>query len=112
MKLTEGGGIGGQHRRPLPLSFMKSAKIRLAATCHLQTCHNLLKQLASSLWMASFGNQLAPSLSTTCNRLVVIKLSQAMRTHPDIGSLTKLLLVVVDLLQLARSCVEVWFGIK
>ncbi len=40
--------------------------------------------------------QLAASLLTTCNRLVIIKLEQAMRTHPDIG------LVIADLLQLAR----------
>ena len=49
----------------------KSVKIKLIATCHLQTCHNLLKQLAESLWTTSFDNQLATSLLTTCNRLVV-----------------------------------------
>ena len=49
-------------------------KIRLVATCHLHTCCNMLKQLATSL-------------STACNRLVVNKLSQATRTHPDIGLL-------------------------
>ena len=27
----------------------KSVKVRLVATCHLQTCYNLLKQLAASL---------------------------------------------------------------
>ena len=32
----------------------------------------------------------------TCNRLVIMKLEQAMRTYPDIG------LVKADLLQLAR----------
>ena len=37
--------------------------------CHLQISYNSLKQLAASLWM------------TTCNRLVVNKLSQAMRTR-------------------------------
>ena len=47
----------------------------------------LLQQLATSLWITSFDNQLATSLLTTCNRLVVNKLSQAMRTHPDIGLL-------------------------
>ena len=62
----------------------KSVKIRLFATCHLQTCYNLLKQLAASLWITSFENQLATSQLTTFNRLVVNKLSQAMRTHPDI----------------------------
>ena len=28
----------------------KSVQIRLVATCHLQTCYNLLKQLAAGLW--------------------------------------------------------------
>ena len=42
----------------------------------------------ASLWITSLHNQLATSLLTTCNRLVVNKLSQAMRTHPDIGLLT------------------------
>ena len=60
----------------------------VGATCHLQTCYNLLKQRhAASLWITSFDNQLATSLLTTCNRLVVNKLSQAMRTHADIGFL-------------------------
>ena len=68
-------------------SCNKFVKIRLVATCHLQTCYTLLKQLASSLWITSFENQLATSLLTTCNRLVVNRLSQAMRTHPDIGLL-------------------------
>ena len=53
----------------------------------------LVEQLATSLWITSFGNQLATSLSTTCNKLVVNKLSQAMRTHPDIG------LLIISLLQ-------------
>ncbi len=46
--------------------------------------------------------QLAASLLTTCNGLVIIKPEQAMRTHPDIG------LVIADLLQLARFllCIE------
>ena len=63
----------------ISLSCNKFVKIRLVATCHLQTCHNLLKQLAASLWITSFDNQLATSLLTTCNRLVVNKLSQS--TH-------------------------------
>ena len=66
---------------------------RLVTTCHLQTCYNLLKQLAASLWIKSFDSQLATSLLTTCNRLVVNKLSQAMRTHPDIGLLITSLLI-------------------
>ena len=61
-----------------------SVKIRLVATCRFQTCYNLLKQLAASLWITSFENQLETSLLTTCKRLVVNKLSQAMRAHPNI----------------------------
>ena len=67
-------------------------KIRLVATCHLQTCSNLLKQLAASLWITSFDNQFATSLFTTCNRRFVNRPLQAMRTHPDIGSSIKSLL--------------------
>ena len=70
---------------------------RLVATGHLQTCYNLLKQLAASLWITSFDNQLVASLQTTCNRLVVDKLSQAMRAHSDIGFLITSLLQDVNL---------------
>ena len=66
----------------LSISFVK---IRLVAICHLQTFYNLLKQLAASLWITNSDNQLATSLLTTGDRLVIKKLSQAMRTHPDIG---------------------------
>ena len=74
---------------------------KLQAACQNQACCNLsfadllynsLKQLATSLWVTSFGNQLATSLFTNCNRLIVNKLSQAMRTHPDLGLLTMSLL--------------------
>ena len=77
-------------------SCNKSVKIRLVAACHLQTRYNLLKQLEASLWITSFDNQLATSLLTTCIRLAVNKLSQVIRTHPDIG------LLITSLLQLAR----------
>ena len=77
-------------------SRKKSVKIRLVATCHLQTCYNLSKQIALSLWITSFENQLASSVLTTCNRLVVNKLSQAIRTHPDIGLLITILVQDVD----------------
>ena len=53
------------------VNFIKSVKIRLVATCHLQTCYNLLKQLAASLWITSFDNQLATSLFTTWSRLAI-----------------------------------------
>ena len=77
-------------------SCNKSVKIKLVATCHLQTCYNFFKQLAASLWITSFDNRLATSLLTTCNRLVVKKLSQAMRTYPDIGLLITSLLQDVN----------------
>ncbi len=51
-----------------------------------------MKQLAQ----AECSSQLAASLLTTCNRLVIIKPEQAMQTHPDIG------LVIADLLQRAH----------
>ena len=44
-------------------------KLRLVATCHLQTCYNLLKRL---------DNKLATSFLAACNRLVLYKLSLAM----------------------------------
>ena len=77
-------------------SCKMSVQIRLFVTFHLQTCYNLLKQLAASLWMISFDNQLATSLLTTCNRPVVNKLSQAMRTHPGISLLKTSLLQDVN----------------
>ena len=79
-------------------SCNRSVKIRLVLTCHLQTCYNLLKQLAASPWIISFDNQLETSLFTTCNRLVVNKLSQAMQTHPDVGWF------IASLLQLLAVC--------
>ena len=46
----------------IPSSCTKSVRIRLVATCHLQTCYNLLKQLAASLRITSFHNELEISL--------------------------------------------------
>ena len=69
-----------------PVDLIKlSVNIRLAATWYLRT---YIQPACSS--------QLAASLLTTCNKLVIIKPEQAMRTHPDIG------FVIADLLQLAR----------
>ena len=65
----------------------KPVKSRFVATCRLQTCYNLLKHIAASLWITSLDNPLAASRLTTYNRLVVNKLSQAMQTHPGIGLL-------------------------
>ena len=66
-----------------------------------QTCCNLtfadLLQVDETTYIKpACSSQLAASLLTTCNRLVIIKPEQAMRTHSDIG------LVIADLLQLAR----------
>ena len=47
-----------------------------------------MQVVASSLLIRSLDNQLASSLLTTCNRFVIIKLEQAIRTHPDIGLMT------------------------
>ena len=88
----------------ISLSYIKSVKIRLFATCHLQTCYNLLKQLVPSPWLTSFDNQLAASLLTTWNKLVVNKLSRAVQTHPDIGLLiTSLFQVDVNRLIATRA---------
>ena len=37
----------------------RSVKIWLVATYHLQTCPKFMKQLAASLWITSFDDQLA-----------------------------------------------------
>ena len=71
------------------LSILSSCnKLRLLKSdcCNL-SFSNLLKQLVASLWITSFVNQLATGLLITCNRLVVDKQLQAMKTHPVIGSL-------------------------
>ena len=73
-------------------SILSSCNKCVKISCHFQTSYNLLKQLAASLWITSFDNQLATILLTSWNRLVVNKLSQAMRMHPDIGLLITSLL--------------------
>ena len=83
-------------------SCNKPVKTRLVATCHLQTFCNSLKQLLASLLITRFDNQLATNLLTTCNRLVVNKLSQAMRTRPYIGLLIRSLLQDVN--RLVATC--------
>ena len=40
---------------------------KFIATCHLHTCFNLLKKLATSLCITGFGYQLATSLLATCH---------------------------------------------
>ncbi len=75
--------------------------IKLHQVCEHQTCCNLifadlLQVNETTCIKLACSSQLAVSLLTTCNRLVISKPVQAMRTHPDIG------LVIRDLLQLAR----------
>ena len=89
-------------------SCNKSVQIRLVLTCHLQTCYNFLIQLAASLWITRFDNQLATSLLTTCNRLFVNKLSQTMPTHPDIGLLITSLLQDVSRLVATSTFLAVY----
>ena len=86
----------------ISLSCNKSVKVRLNVFFHLQICYNSLKQLAASLWITNFDNQLTTSLMTTWDRLVVNKLSQGMQTHPDIG------LLITNLLQDGNRLIATW----
>ncbi len=89
-------------RCKLPTSCIKPVDfIKLHQVCEHETCCNLifadLLQVDETTYIKPVCSlQLAASLLTTCNRLVIIKPEQAMRTHPDIG------LVIADVLQLAR----------
>ena len=72
-------------------SCNKLVKIRLVATCHLQTCCNLLKQLAASLWITSLNKP----VRTICNKLVEsTMLLQVVKTG----------LLQVDIIKPASSC--------
>ena len=67
--------------------------IKLHQVCEHQTCCNLifahLLQVNETICIKpACSSQLAASLLKTCNRLVIIKPEQAMRTHPDIGLVT------------------------
>ena len=64
------GGLKAWSHGVRKANFTK-LQIRLVAICDLQTCYNLLKQIASSLRITSFDNQLATSLLTTCIRLAL-----------------------------------------
>ena len=76
----------------MPTSCIKPVEfIKLYQVCEYQTCCNLIfadllqvddqKQL--TYIKPACSSQLAVSLLTTCNRLVINKPDQAMRTHPD-----------------------------
>ena len=81
---------------PLPASpGSLGLVIKLQQVCYKSVCNlafTQLLQLAASLWIKRFDNQLATTLLATCNSLVVDKLYRAMRIHPDIGSLMTILL--------------------
>ena len=47
--LLDGGMEKVAKNLPISSSYNKSVAIRLFATCHCQTCYNLLKHLAASL---------------------------------------------------------------
>ena len=68
-------------------SCNKSVKIKPVATCLLHLLQLVETTCGKSIDNKFFDNQLATSLLTTCNRLVVDTLLQAMRMHPDIGLL-------------------------
>ena len=74
-------------------SCIKSVNIRLDATRYLQTCCRPLQVDETTCIKPVCSSQLAASLLTICNRFVIIKPEQAMRTHPDIG------LVIADLME-------------
>ncbi len=87
--------------------------IKLHQVCEHQTCCNLIFADLLQVDEITFikpacCSQLAASLITTCNRLVIVKPEQAMRTHPDIG------LVIGDLLRIARFwlCIPTLFSLK
>ena len=71
-----------------------------ATICIRSVCDNL-HQVCS--------RQLVTSLLTSCSRLVVNKLLQAMRTHPDIGLLTTSLLQEVNRLVATCAFVAVYY---
>ena len=60
--------------------YINSVKISLNSTYNIckRAVSKLAKQLASSLWIKNLDNQLASSLLTTSNRLVIIKPEQTM----------------------------------
>ena len=61
-------------------SCNKSVKIKLLVTYYLQNCHNLLKQLAASLWIASCDNQSVTSLITS-SKILFVRQLRLNRNH-------------------------------
>ena len=103
-----------QFCRSVVTCHVVATNLSISSSCNLKSCialskklsfadsynllsNNLLKQFLARLWIKRFDDELAASLFTNCCRLVVNKLSQAMRTHPDIG------LLITSLLQEFRA---------
>ena len=91
------------------MSYITYMKLGLFVICHLQTCNNLLKQLATSLLITSYDNQLATSLLTTCNRLVVKKLLQAVRTTGAPSSRFDEFILLIWLLNYQNKISQIYF---
>ena len=63
----------------------KCVKIRLVAICHFAYLLQLVESTCSKAVNNKFWQSHATSMLTTWNKLVVNKLSQAIRTHSDIS---------------------------
>ena len=68
--------------------LQQSVKIKLVVTCHFQIGYNLLKQLAASLCLTRFDNQLAINKSVdnsqlTCPQQAVVHHANASRHQLD-----------------------------
>ena len=76
-------------------SQLKSGLLKLVI--NFQTCYNFLKQIAASLWITSFDNEVAASL--TAHK----KLLQAMQTHLDVRlHVASFCKMTTDLLQMCN----------
>ena len=64
-----------------------ATSLKISSTLHLLTLIQLVKTTCRKLADNKFRQSTSTTLLATCNRLFVKKLSQAMRTHPDIGLL-------------------------
>ena len=77
-------------------SLLKSGLLKLVI--NFQTCYNFLKQIAASLWITSFDNEVAASLLTAHKKLL-----QAMQTHLDVRlHVASFCKMTTDLLQMCN----------
>ncbi len=88
-RLDAGCGFYRPDACKLPTSCVKPVDF-ITHVCEHQTCcnlifTNLLQVDETTCIKPACSLQLAASLLTTCDRLVIIKPEQAMPTHPDIG---------------------------